>query len=389
MTLGVTGPGPNALNDNDPCEIPDADPALPEVPEPDDADDCGRPDSRLRRTARIVVPLLIAAAVVVVVASSAGDAGAMVHALRRVDARLALGAVVVEAASFAFLGLHLRLLGGPEANVRRLAPFRVATIVFGLGSVMPAAPAEGLVMASTALKHRRLARGRTILVLGVSQVFGTVGLYLLAALDALVVVLSSHDGPIGARGLLVAGGIGTLLVLAGLAIVLTRRKFAQTAGVVAGRLRHLRHPAPAAERAERGLAWHDATMHVLTESHRAPWLTATILMGWALDGACLFVALRAVGVHVGFDVLLLAYSVTAASCLIPFLPAGLGVVETLTPAMLHLYGVPFEASLAGLLVYRAIGTFLPAITGALSLASLRLTDAPSELPEEAVAAGTA
>jgi len=295
----------------------------------------------------------------------------------------------VEAASFAFLGLHLRLLAGPDANVRRLAPFRVATIVFGLGSVMPAAPAEGLVMASAALKHRRLARGRTILVLGVSQFFGTVGLYLLAALDALVVVLSSHDGPIRARGLLVVGGTGTLVVLAGLAIVSTRRRFAETAGVIAGRLRHLRRPAPAAERAERGVAWHDATMHVLTESHRAPWLTATILMGWALDGGCLFVALRAVGVHVGFDVLLLAYSVTAAACLIPFLPAGLGVVETLTPAMLHLYGVPFEASLAGLLVYRAIGTFLPAITGALSLASLRIADAPTELPEEVAAAEAA
>jgi len=169
VTLAVSGPGPNGLTDEDPCEVPDADPALPEVPEPDNADDCGRPDSRLRRIARVVVPLLIAAAVVVVVASSAGDAGAMVHALRRVDPRLALGAVMVEAASFAFLGLHLRLLGGPDANVRRLAPFRVATIVFGLGSVMPAAPAEGLVMASTALKHRRLARGRTILVLGVSS----------------------------------------------------------------------------------------------------------------------------------------------------------------------------------------------------------------------------
>jgi len=216
-----------------------------------------------------------------------------------------------------------------------------------------------------------------------------VGLYLLAALDALVVVLSSHDGPIRASGLLVAGGAGTLVVLTGLAIVLTRRRFAERAGVIAGRVRHLRHPAPAAERAQRGVAWHEATMHVLTESHRAPWLTATILMGWALDGACLFVALRAVGVHVGFDVLLLAYSVTAASCLIPFLPAGLGVVETLTPAMLHLYGVPFEASLAGLLVYRAIGTFFPAIVGALSLASLRLADAPSELPEEAATAASA
>ena len=372
------------------CELPDADPDLPDVPDPEtEVDDCGRPAGRFRKVARVVVPFLIAGAAVTVVATSAGDVGAMTGALRTVDPRLVAFAIAAEIASFGFLGLHLRLLGGPHANVRRLAPFRIATVVFGLGSVMPAAPAEGLVMAGSALKHRRLARRRTVLVLGVSQFFGTTGLYLLAALDALVVVLAAHDGPIAARGWLVAGGICTLVVLSALAIVLTRQRFAEIAGVVAGRIRHPLHPASADERKERGVAWHEATMHVLTEHHRAPWLAITIVAGWALDGTCLFFALRAVGVHVGLDVLLLAYTVSAAACLIPFLPAGLGVVETLVPGLLHLYHVPLESALAGLLVYRALGTFLPAIVGALSLVSLRFQQAPDELPEETEAVASA
>lgn len=376
---------PTAVGEDEPCEVPDADPGLPEVPDPADVDDCGRPDGRVRKVGRVLVPILIGGAAVVVVATSAGDLGAMGHALRTVDPRFVAIALSAELGSFAFLGLHLRALGGPRANVRRLAPFRIATIVFGLGSVMPAAPAEGLVMAGSALKHRRLARRRTVLVLGVSQFFGTIGLYLLAALSALAVVMFAHDRPIAARGLLVAGGIGTLLVLAGLAVILTRRRFAEIAGIVAGRIRHLRHPAPATERRERGVAWHDATMHLLTEHHRAPWLAVSMIVGWALDGTCLFFALRAVGVHVGLDVLLLAYSVGAAACLIPFLPAGLGVVETLLPGLLHLYRVPVESALAGLLVYRALGTFLPAVVGAASLVSLRFEKAPSELPEESAA----
>lgn len=370
----------------EPCEVPDADPDLPEVPDPDtEVDDCGRPTGRARKALRFAAPLLIAFAAVTVVATSAGDADAMTRALRAVDPRFITIAIAVEICSFGALGLHLRALGGPHANVRRLAPFRIATVVFGLGSIMPAAPAEGLVMAGSALKHRRLARRRTVLVLGVSQFFGTTGLYLLAALDALVVVVAAHDDPIAARGWLVAGGVCTLAGLAALAVVLTRRRFAELAGLVAGRIRHPRHPATADERRQRGVAWHEATMHVLTEQHRAPWLTITILLGWMLDGTCLFFALRAVGVHVGLDVLLLAYSVSAAACLIPFLPAGLGVVETLVPSLLHLYHVPFESALAGLLVYRAIGTFLPAIVGAASLASLRFAEAPDELPEEAEA----
>jgi len=366
------------------CALPDADPDLPEVPDPEtETDDCGRPAGRARKVARVVVPLLIGAAAIAVVAGAAGDAGAMVRALRGVRPGVIGLALVCEVASFGFLGLHLRALGGPGANVRRLAPFRIATIVFGLGSIMPAAPAEGLVMAGSALKHRRLARRRTVLVLGVSQFFGTTGLYGLAALDALVVVISAHDGPIAARWLLLVGGIGTLLVLAALAVVLTRRRFAELAGLIAGRLRHLRHPAPAPERRERGVVWHDAAMHVLTEHHKAPWLLITILLGWAFDGGCLYFALRAIGVHVGLDVLLLGYSVSAAASFIPFIPAGLGVVETLTPALLHLYGVPLETALAGLLVYRALGTFLPALVGVGALASLRFQKAPEELPEEA------
>ena len=137
------------------------------------------------------------------------------------------------------------------------------------------------------------------------------------------------------------------------------------------------------------MAWHDATMHVLSEQHRAPWLAVSMVVGWALDGTCLFFALRAVGVHVGLDVLLLAYSVGAAACLIPFLPAGLGVVETVLPGLLHLYRVPVESALAGLLVYRALWTFLPAGVGAASLVSLRFQEAPSELPEEAEAVAEA
>jgi uncharacterized protein (TIRG00374 family) len=306
----------------------------------------------------------------------------MVESLRSVGPAGAGLALAAEVASYLFLGLHLRALGGPADNIRRLAPFRLATVVFGLGSVMPAAPAEGIVMAASALKHRRLARRRTVLVLGVSQVFGTLGLYLLVAIDAIAVVLSAHDGPLGARSFLVAGGVGALVLIAVLALVMSRPRSAEIVGLIAGRLRHPRTPAPASERRRRGLAWHAAGMHVVTEQHKAPWLIVTMLLGWALDGICLFFALAAVGVRIDLDVLLLAYSASAAAALIPLLPAGLGIAETVTPAILHLYGVPFEAGLAGLLVYRAFATLLPAVVGAGSLASLRLLKAPVATPDE-------
>ncbi len=364
--------------DETPCEVPDADPTLPDVPDPDtETDDCGHPAGKFRRIAGVVLPLVIGVAAVVVVAGIAGDADSMTRALRSATPRDIGLALACEVASFACLGWHLRLIAGPGENVRRLAPFRIALVVFGLGSVMPAAPAEGLVMAGAALKHRRLARRRTVLVLGVSQLFGSTGLYALAAIDALVVVSRGHDGPLGSRWLLLAASTATLAVIAVSMRILTRARFAERVGLLAGRLRHPRHPASPDERRARGVAWHAAAMHVVKDRRRASLLAVTVLLGWALDGACLFFALAAIGVHVHIDVLLLAYSISAGAALIPFLPAGLGVVETLTPAVLHLYGVPIEAAVAGLVIYRVLGTLLPAAMGAGALATLRLLSAPA------------
>jgi len=124
-------------------------------------------------------------------------------------------------------------------------------------------------------------------------------------------------------------------------------------------------------------------MHVLADPTVAASVGASVLLAWVFDGMCLFLALDALGVHVTFDVLLLAYTVGAAASFIPFLPAGLGVVETVTPALLHLYGVPWEGALAGLLVYRALGTVLPALVGVGSLATLRVQAPPEEDDAEA------
>jgi uncharacterized membrane protein YbhN (UPF0104 family) len=369
----------NKVGETAECEHPDADPDLPSVPEPPgETDDCGRPAGRLRRVSRIVVPVLIGAGAISVVVSLSGDSHEMMTALAHVRPSLIVAALASEVVSFAFLGAHLALLGGPSANVRRLAPFRLAWVLFGLGSILPAAPAEGLVMAGSALRHRRLARRRRLVVLGISQFFATTSLYALAAVMALIVVAIAHDGPFPHSWTLVVGGGATLAILGLIALLASRQGFAELAAVVGGRVRHPRSCPPADERRARGRAWHEAVMHVLDNPLKAAAVGLSALVAWVFDGLCLLLALRAVGVHVGLDILLLAYAAGAAASLIPFLPAGLGVVETLTPALLHLYGVPWEGALAGLLVYRVLGTLLPALIGVGSLVTLHAQDPPAD-----------
>ena len=359
----------------EPCEVPDADPSLPDVPEPVDHDDCGRSAGKVRTAAKQVLPYLIALGALSVAITSAGGIRDGLKALSGINLWWVVAAVTCEGLCFLLLSLHLRCLAGPQSNARRLAPLRIALVVFGLGSVLPAAPAEGLVMAGAALRRRRLAHRRTILVLGVSQWFSTASLYAIAALDALVVVLVARlDFP--NRWMLVPAAVLTISGLVTLGYLGTRRRFAELAALVVGRLRHPRHPHPATEWRDRGAAWHDAAMHVV--SGPAAWAALLLTAGgaWVADAACLHFALVAVGARVGLEILLLAYAVGAIASYVPLLPAGLGVVETVTPAILHLGGVPLATALAGILVYRVLGTILPAFAGAVAALLLRVEDSP-------------
>jgi uncharacterized protein (TIRG00374 family) len=107
-------------------------------------------------------------------------------------------------------------------------------------------------------------------------------------------------------------------------------------------------------------------------------------LAWVADAACLHFALLAFGVRVSPAVLLFAYTAGTLTSMVPLLPAGLGVVETVTPAVLGLAGVPLVTALAAIVVYRAIGTLLPALAGGLALISMRV-DEPRDEPDSPAA----
>jgi len=87
---------------------------------------------------------------------------------------------------------------------------------------------------------------------------------------------------------------------------------------------------------------------------------------------CLWCALVAAGAHVGFHVVLLTYVAAVAASWVPFLPGGIGVVDAAVPAVLHAFGVPVAAALAGTLVWRGLSLFLPASAGVVAGIVLRL-----------------
>jgi uncharacterized membrane protein YbhN (UPF0104 family) len=83
-------------------------------------------------------------------------------------------------------------------------------------------------------------------------------------------------------------------------------------------------------------------------------------------------ASRSWGAHISLSALLVAYTAGAISSQIPGLPAGFGMVETVTPFLLHLAGIAVPTAVGAVLVYRLVATVLPALAGAGALVSMGL-----------------
>ncbi len=281
-------------------------------------------------------------------------------------------AVGAEIASYLALGLLLRRLVGLQ--ISRRAGVEVGLVVTGLGNVLPAAPAEGLAMAGAELRRRGVETRRARLALGLMQRLSIRTLFGVAALDALgVATAAGLRSPQKLPGAVVLASLA-LAVLALLAVtawLASRRQTIELAALAASRLRFWRTAAPASVLRAQGASLHADIGHVLGSHRTQAHLAGLALLSFLAEATCFRCALVAVGIQLRPGVFLFAYAVAMITAFVPFVPAGLGVVETAVPALLHQAGVALPTALAGVLAYRAIGTLLPAVAAVASLVHLR------------------
>jgi uncharacterized protein (TIRG00374 family) len=93
---------------------------------------------------------------------------------------------------------------------------------------------------------------------------------------------------------------------------------------------------------------------------------------WLLDAASLWVFLRAYGVSLPIDALLVAFGLANVLAAIPILPGGLGVVEATYATALVGFGVPRRITVPAIFTYRSAQYLMPIAIGALAYASLRV-----------------
>ena len=71
-----------------------------------------------------------------------------------------------------------------------------------------------------------------------------------------------------------------------------------------------------------------------------------------LDACALWVFIRAFGVSLDFDALIIAFGIANVLAAIPITPGGLGYVDTGYVGMLRGFGVPFRTATLGVASYR-------------------------------------
>lgn len=93
---------------------------------------------------------------------------------------------------------------------------------------------------------------------------------------------------------------------------------------------------------------------------------------WLLDAASLWVFLRAFGVSLDADALIISFGLVNVLQVVPIMPGGLGIVEGAYTIQLAAFGVPKTVATLGVASYRIGQYWLPTIFGGVLYATLRV-----------------
>jgi len=278
-------------------------------------------------------------------------------------------ALLLETCCYALIGVMLRMLRGEHRSLRWGTTVRVALVLWGLGGLLPASPAEGIAMGSSELRRRGVPRRESITMFVVAGWFQFWALVLAAAVAAAVVSIVGHVDPTDDNRLAIAAVVLAAVTL--IVVFLARRPVA--GGFIWAATWWLpRHRGMTrAELHAAGVDAHARLSRLLGSPTHRIGIGAAAAGTWVADAACLWCALHAVHVHIHFSIVLIAYVIGVVASWVPLLPGGIGAVEAAVPAVLHHFGVPLTVGLAGTLLWRGMSLFLPALGGVLAYLSLR------------------
>ncbi len=322
------------------------------------------------RRLRPIVGLVIGALALWVIVRAAGGFRSAASAFRSASVPWITVAFAAEALSYVLIGLHMRRVAVGAHTLNSFDAVEIGLVVWGFGLLTPASPVEGLVIAGTEMRHRGMSRQDVTMTFVLREWFSALTAPLIILVCVIVALIrgSIH----GDESVVLAfGSIVVLAVIIGAVGLSTRLQATERIAQLVGLIRWRRARPSVETRRAQGAAWHEAFVATVGSPRRRIALLGVAAAYSLTDTLCLWCSLIATDVHVGLDIVVIGAAVGMVATWIPFVPAGIGVVEAVVPAMLHHFGAPLDAALAGTLLYRCLGTFAPAAAGALAMVHLK------------------
>jgi uncharacterized protein (TIRG00374 family) len=165
-------------------------------------------------------------------------------------------------------------------------------------------------------------------------------------------------------------GAVVLLAIGALALGITRgaRRASRILRAVGDKI-----PGLTGERLELAVLDTAASLSALARDRRVlAWSLTWASLNWLLDAASLWCFVAAFGRLVNPVELFAAYGIANVAGALPVTPAGLGVVDSVTPLLLVSFGVTRSVATLGVLAWRLVNFWLPIPAGAIAYVSLKV-----------------
>ena len=291
------------------------------------------------------------------------------HLLGQVNpAWLAAGAILEGLSLFCY-GLLTRAVLPPGAHNPGLSRlFRIDLSAAAVAHVIPAGT-----LGSAGIGYRLFTaegiKGNDAAVMMATKGLGsTVVLNVLLWLSLVVSIPLAGFHPIYVT-VAVTGAV-VLLAIAALALGITRgaRRASRILRAVGDKI-----PGLTGERLELAVLDTAASLSALARDRRVlAWSLTWASLNWLLDAASLWCFVAAFGRLLNPVELFAAYGIANVAGALPVTPAGLGVVDSVTPLLLVSFGITRSVATLGVLAWRLVNFWLPIPAGAIAYVSLKV-----------------
>ena len=290
------------------------------------------------------------------------------YLLHRVNGYWMAAGVVLEALSLLCYGLLTRALLRPEGRPSLFTLFRIDLAAAAVAHVIPAGTLGSAGIGYKLFTNEGISGSDAGVMMAAKGIGSTVVLNVLLWLSLVVSIPLAGFHPI----YVTVAIVGALVLLAvGLLILGVTRGTDRASRIMDAIGRRL----PRGWGDRFGQAVKDASANFQSLAGDRKVLRDSLLwasMNWILDAASLWCFIAAFGGLVNPVELFAAYGVANVAGALPVTPAGLGVVDSVTPLLLVSFGLTRNVATLGVLCWRLVNFWLPIPAGALAYASLKV-----------------